>query len=240
MLYGSGIYIVSKDDMASFLEEVKQQYKDIDWFLPEEYIYRHFDNRDTHKLVFLGNGMLSKEFNKHKVTQISWQNPKPYEQALDSARHMVKKGCKYSNNHWQVYRKFGEIDSLYNILVSSYDKEFAFEAFLNKLKEIGAEILSATELKNKFIACESYEKVRIYIKPKEKDNKDAEDEIKNRFEETKKAERVKCEELQKVTARYFHEAISLNEIPTEMEEYGDLFDDIDGEILEDIFGRLWN
>ena len=32
MLYGSGIYIVSKDDMASFLEEVKQQYKDIDWF----------------------------------------------------------------------------------------------------------------------------------------------------------------------------------------------------------------
>lgn len=30
MLYGSGIYIVSKDDMASFLDEVKQQYKDID------------------------------------------------------------------------------------------------------------------------------------------------------------------------------------------------------------------
>ena len=52
MLYGSGIYIVSKDDMASFLEEVKQQYKDIDWFLPEEYIYRYFDKRDTHKLVF--------------------------------------------------------------------------------------------------------------------------------------------------------------------------------------------
>lgn len=40
MLYGSGIYIVRKDDMASFLDEVKQQYKDIDWFLPEEYIYR--------------------------------------------------------------------------------------------------------------------------------------------------------------------------------------------------------
>ena len=35
MLYGSGIYIVSKDDMASFLEEVKQQYKDIDWFLQQ-------------------------------------------------------------------------------------------------------------------------------------------------------------------------------------------------------------
>ena len=32
MLYGSGIYIVSKDDMASFLDEVKQQYKDIDCF----------------------------------------------------------------------------------------------------------------------------------------------------------------------------------------------------------------
>ena len=166
MLYGSGIYIVSKDNMASFLEEVKQQYKDIDWFLPEEYIYRYFDNRDTHKLVFLGNGMLSKEFNKHKVTQISWQNPKPYDQALDSAKHMTKKGCKYSNNYWWVYKRFSEIESIYNILVSSYDKEFAFEAFLNKLKEIGAEILSATELKNKFIACESYEKVRIYIKPK--------------------------------------------------------------------------
>lgn len=52
MLYGSGIYIVSKDDMASFLEEVKQQYRDIDWFLPEGFIYRYFDKRDTHKLVF--------------------------------------------------------------------------------------------------------------------------------------------------------------------------------------------
>lgn len=207
MLYGSGIYIVSKEDMASFLEEVKQQYKDIDWFLPEEYIYRYFDKRDTHKLVFLGNEVHSKSYNKHKVTQISWQNPKPYNQALDSAKHMVKKGCKYSNNYWYVYRKYSEIESVYNILVSSYDKEFAFEAFLNKLKEIGAEILSDTELKNKFITCEPYEKVRIYIKPKEKDNQDAEDETKNRFEE-----------LLTANARYFHEAISLNESSTETEE----------------------
>lgn len=85
---------------------------------------------------------------------------------------MVKKGCRYSNNYWWVYRKFSEIESLYNILVSSYDKEFAFEAFLNKLKEFGADILSITELKNKFITCEPYDKVRIYIKPKE--NKDEE------------------------------------------------------------------
>lgn len=202
MLYGSGIYIVSKDDMASFLEEVKQQYRDIDWFLPEEFIYRYFDKRDTHKLVFLGNGMLSKEFNKHKVTQISWQNPKPYEVALDSARYMVKKGCKYSNNYWQVYRGFGEIESIYNILVSSYDKEFAFEAFLNKLKELGAQILSSTELKNKFITCEPYEKIRIYIKPKEKDNQDAKSEMKNRLEEIKQSEKAKCAELQKETASF--------------------------------------
>ena len=202
MLYGSGIYIVSKDDKASFLEEVKQQYRYIDWFLPEEFIYRYFDKRDTHKLVFLGNGMLSKEFNKHKVTQISWQNPKPYEAALDSARYMVKKGCKYSNNYWQVYRRFGEIESIYNILVSSYDKEFAFEAFLNKLKELGAEILSSTELKNKFITCEPYEKVRIYIKPKEKDNQDAKSEMKNRLEEIKQSEKAKCAEVQKETASF--------------------------------------
>lgn len=202
MLYGSGIYIVSKDDMASFLEEVKQQYRDIDWFLPEGFIYRYFDKRDTHKLVFLGNGMLSKEFNKHKVTQISWQNPKPYEAALDSARYMVKKGCKYSNNYWQVYRRFGEIESIYNILVSSYDKEFAFEAFLNKLKELGAQILSSTELKNKFITCEPYEKVRIYIKPKEKDNQDAKSEMKNRLEEIKQSEKAKCAEVQKETASF--------------------------------------
>lgn len=91
MLYGSGIYIVSKDDMASFLDEVKQQYKDIDWFLPEEYIYRYFDRRDTHKLVFLGNEVHSKSYNKHKVTQISWQNPKPYNQALDSANIWLKR-----------------------------------------------------------------------------------------------------------------------------------------------------
>ena len=71
MLYGSGIYIVSKDDMASFLEEVKQQYKDIDWFLPEEYIYRYFDKRDTHKLVFLGNEVHSKSYNKHKAIRFS-------------------------------------------------------------------------------------------------------------------------------------------------------------------------
>ena len=218
MLYGSGIYIVSKDDMASFLEEVKQQYRDIDWFLPEGFIYRYFDSRDTHKLVFLGNGMLSKEFNKHKVTQISWQNPKPYDQALDSARHMVKKGCKYSNNYWRVYKRFSEIESLYNILVSSYDKEFAFEAFLNKLKEFGAEILSATELKNKFIACESYEKVRIYIKPKEKDNEDAKDELKNRFEEIKKAERAKCKEIQKYTIQKYYEAIYGDDIPASIKE----------------------
>lgn len=202
MLYGSGIYIVSKDDMASFLEEVKQQYRYIDWFLPEEFIYRYFDKRDTHKLVFLGNGMLSKEFNKHKVTQISWQNPKPYEAALDSARYMVKKGCKYSNNYWQVYRRFGEIESIYNILVSSYDKEFALEALLNKLKELGAEILSSTELKNKFITCEPYEKVRIYIKPKEKDNQDAKSEMKNRLEEIKQSEKAKCAEVQKETASF--------------------------------------
>ena len=218
MLYGSGIYIVSKDDMASFLEEVKQQYRDIDWFLPEEFIYRYFDKRDTHKLVFLGNGMLSKEFNKHKVTQISWQNPKPYEAALDSARYMVKKGCKYSNNYWQVYRRFGEIESIYNILVSSYDKEFAFEAFLNKLKELGAQILSSTELKNKFITCEPYEKVRIYIKPKEKGNKDAKDELRNRFEEIKKVERAKLKELQKVTAQEFYKVVYGEDIPTEIKE----------------------
>lgn len=194
MLYGSGIYIVSKDDMASFLEEVKQQYRDIDWFLPEEFIYRYFDKRDTHKLVFLGNGMLSKEFNKHKVTQISWQNPKPYEAALDSARYMVKKGCKYSNNYWQVYRRFGEIESIYNILVSS------------------------TELKNKFITCEPYEKVRIYIKPKEKDYKDAKDELRNRFEEIKKVERAKLKELQKVTSQEFYKAVYGEDIPTEIKE----------------------
>lgn len=232
MLYGSGIYIVSKDDMASFLEEVKQQYRYIDWFLPEEFIYRYFDKRDTHKLVFLGNGMLSKEFNKHKVTQISWQNPKPYEAALDSARYMVKKGCKYSNNYWQVYRRFGEIESIYNILVSSYDKEFAFEAFLNKLKELGAEILSSTELKNKFITCEPYDKVRIYIKPKEKDYKDAQTEIRKRFEEIKKAERDKLKELQKVTSREFYKAVYGEDIPTEIKEeyFGDGV-----ETFEDLF-----
>lgn len=194
MLYGSGIYIVSKDDMASFLEEVKQQYKDIDWFLPEEYIYRYFDKRDTHKLVFLGNEAHSKSYNKHKVTQISWQNPKPYNQALDSAKHMVKKGCRYSNNYWWVYRRFSEIESLYNILVS------------------------ATELKNKFITSEPYEKVRIYIKPKEKDYKDAKDKLRNRFEEIKKVERAKLKELQKVTSQEFYKAVYGEDIPTEIKE----------------------
>ena len=218
MLYRSGIYIVSKDDMASFLEEVKQQYKDIDWFLPEEYIYRYFDKQDTHKLVFLGNEVHSKSYNKHKVTQISWQNPKPYNQALDSAKHMVKKGCRYSNNYWWVYRRFSEIESLYNILVSAYDKEFAFETFLNKLKEFGADILSTTELKSKFITCEPYEKVRIYIKPKEKGNKDAKDELRNRFEEIKKVERAKLKELQKVTAQEFYKVVYGEDIPTEIKE----------------------
>lgn len=232
MLYGSGIYIVSKDDMASFLDEVKQQYKDIDWFLPEEYIYRYFDKQDTHKLVFLGNEVHSKSYNKHKVTQISWQNPKPYNKALDSAKHMVKKGCRYSNNYWWVYRKFSEIESLYNILVRSYDKEFAFEAFLNKLKEFRADILSITELKNKFITSESYDKVRIYIKPKEKDYKDAQTEIRKRFEEIKKAERDKLKELQKVTSREFYKAVYGEDIPTEIKEeyFGDSV-----ETFEDLF-----
>ena len=183
MLYGSGIYIVSKDDMASFLKEVKQQYKDIEWFLPEEYIYRYFDRWETHKLVFLGEGPQKEEYNKHKVVQISWQNPMDYKGALYAAQKRAKNGCLYSNNCWREYKKTSEIEDIYNILVNSYDKEFAFEAFLNKLKEIGVEILSATELKNKFITCEPYEKIRICIKPKEKDNKAAEDKIKNRFEE---------------------------------------------------------
>ena len=43
---------------------------------------------------------------------------------------------------------------------------------MEKIKEFGAEILSQTELKEKFITCEDYEKVRIYINPKE--NKDEE------------------------------------------------------------------
>lgn len=172
MLYGSGIYIVSENDMPDFLNEVKKEYKDIEWFLPEDYIYRYFNKNDTHKLVFLGNREHSKGYNKHKVTQISWQNPKSYNEAIDSAKYMSKKGCRYSNNYWYVYKKSIDIESIYNILVTSYDKNFAFEVFLEKIKEFGAEILSATELKNKFITCEPYEKVRIYIKPKE--NKDEE------------------------------------------------------------------
>ena len=170
MLYGSGIYIVSENDIPDFLNEVKKEYKDIEWFLPERYIYRYFNKNDTHKLVFLGNGDKSKSYNKHKVKQISWQNPKSYNEALDSAKYMSKKGCRYSNNYWYVYKKSIDIESIYNILVTSYDKNFAFEVFLEKIKEFGAEILSRTELKEKFIICEDYEKVRIYIKPKE--NKD--------------------------------------------------------------------
>lgn len=34
MLYGSDIYIVSENDMPDFLNEVKKEYKDIEWFLP--------------------------------------------------------------------------------------------------------------------------------------------------------------------------------------------------------------
>ena len=170
MLYGSGIYIVSENDMPDFLNEVKKEYKDIEWFLPENYIYRYFNKNDTHKLVFLGNGDKSKSYNKHKVKQISWQNPKSYNEAIDSAKYMSKKGCRYSNNYWYVYKKSIDIESIYNILVTSYDKNFAFEVFLEKIKEFGTEILSRTELKEKFIICEDYEKVRIYIKPKE--NKD--------------------------------------------------------------------
>lgn len=172
MLYGSGIYIVSENDMPDFLNEVKKEYKDIEWFLPEGYIYRYFNKNDTHKLVFLGNGDKSKSYNKHKVKQISWQNPKSYNEAIDSAKYMSKKGCRYSNNYWYVYKKSIDIESIYNILVTSYDKNFAFEVFLEKIKEFGAEILSRTELKEKFITCEDYEKIRIYIKPKE--NKDEE------------------------------------------------------------------
>lgn len=41
---------------------------------------------------------------------------------------------------------------------------------MEKIKEFGAETLSQTELKEKFITCEDYEKIRIYINPKE--NKD--------------------------------------------------------------------
>ena len=172
MLYGSGIYIVSENDMPDFLNEVKKEYKDIEWFLPEGYIYRYFNKNDTHKLVFLGNGDKSKSYNKHKVKQISWQNPKTYNEAIDSAKYMSKKGCRYSNNYWYVYKKSIDIESIYNILVTSYDKNFAFEVLLEKIKEFGAEVLSQTELKEKFITCEDYEKVRIYIKPRE--NKDEE------------------------------------------------------------------
>lgn len=181
MLYGSGIYIVSENDMPDFLNEVKKEYKDIEWFLPEDYIYRYFNKNDTHKLVFLGNREHSKGYNKHKVTQISWQNPKSYNEATDSAKYMSKKGCRYSNNYWYVYKKSIDIESIYNILVTSYDKNFAFEVLLEKVKEFGAEVLSKTELKEKFITCEPYEKVRIYIETKE--NKDKESKNSKSLEE---------------------------------------------------------
>lgn len=117
-------------------------------------------------------------------------------------------------------------------MVSAYDKEFAFETFLNKLKEFGADILSTTELKSKFITCEPYEKVRIYIKPKEKGNKDAKDELRNRFEEIKKVERAKLKELQKVTAQEFYKVVYGEDIPTEIKEeyFGDGV-----ETFEDLF-----
>ena len=87
-------------------------------------------------------------------------------------------------------------------LTKDVNYKTANEAFLNKLKELGAEILSSTELKNKFITCEPYEKVRIYIKPKEKDNQDAKSEMKNRLEEIKQSEKAKCAEVQKETASF--------------------------------------
>lgn len=189
MLYGSGIYIVSENDMPDFLNEVKKEYKDIEWFLPESYIYNHFNKYNTHKLVFLGNGERPKSYNKHKVKQISWQNPKNYESAIDSAKYMTKKGCKYSNNNWLVYKKMNDTESIYNLLVSSYDKNFAFEALLEKFREIGAEVLDAIELKKNFVDGIDYNKVRIYIKPREKESKDMKNEIKNKLvEEIKKAQ----------------------------------------------------
>lgn len=39
----------------------------------------------------MGNGDKSKSYNKHKVKQISWQNPKSYNEAIDSAKYMSKK-----------------------------------------------------------------------------------------------------------------------------------------------------
>lgn len=60
--------------------------------------------------------------------------------------------------------------------------------------------------------------MRIYIKPKEKDNKDAQTEIRNRFEEIKKAERAKLKDLQKVTAQEFYKAVYREDIPTEIKE----------------------
>ena len=73
---------------------------------------------------------------------------------------------------------------------------------------------------------------RIYIKPKEKDNEDAKDELKNRFEEIKKAEGAKLEELQKVTAQKFYEAVYGEDIPTEIKE--EYFEE-SVETFEDLF-----
>ena len=52
MIYESGIYIVKKEDIKSFLKEVKSKYKNIEFFLPEEYIFRYFDKQNTHKIIF--------------------------------------------------------------------------------------------------------------------------------------------------------------------------------------------
>lgn len=167
MIYESGIYIVKKEDIKSFLKEVKSKYKNIEFFLPEEYIFRYFDKQNTHKIIFLGSGYNERNFNNHECIQVSWRNPKSYKEIKDESEKLVKNGCKFSNNICYVYQKAGQEEELYNLLLTSYDKNFAFDTLLEKYREMGVEVLSETTLKNNFLANEVFQKVKNYIKTKE-------------------------------------------------------------------------
>ena len=167
MIYESGIYIVKKEDIKSFLREVKSKYKNIEFFLPEEYIFRYFDKQNTHKMIFLGSGYKERSFNNHECIQVSWRNPRSYKEIKDETEILLKKGCKFSNNICYVYQKEGQEEELYNLLLTSYDKNFAFDTLLEKYREMGVEVLSETTLKNNFLANEGFQKVKNYIKTKE-------------------------------------------------------------------------
>lgn len=160
MLHGSGIYIVSSQNLDDFLNEVTKTYPKIESFNPLPYAKRYFDENDTHKIMLIGEGAHDKKYNNHECKKLSWINPASKKATIEKAKRLAKSGCKYANNIFYIYEE-DRNEAIYKLLNKSYNLELAYSVIKDKLDKCN--IINEEKFKQCFMNHESYDEAKKYL-----------------------------------------------------------------------------